>query len=65
MKNYCKTCFGYKSGDALGLPDLLQVDPGAFWCQVFFGKRTPDAFFNKLLDIIVKGILGRIEHTIE
>src|ERR1035441_8907059 len=26
---------------------LLKVDPGAFWCQAFFGKRTPDAFVQQ------------------
>ena len=24
LKNYCKTCFGYKSGDALGSPDYYK-----------------------------------------
>src|ERR1035441_4989190 len=39
---------------------LLQVDPEAFWCQAFFGKRTPDAFFIKLLDITVQRLFSRL-----
>src|ERR1017187_8026852 len=43
LKNYCKTCFGYKSGDALGSPDYYKSILGHSGAKCFSasGHQTP------------------------
>jgi hypothetical protein len=43
LKNYCKTCFGYKSGDALGSPDDYKSILGHSGAKCFSasGHQTP------------------------
>src|ERR1035437_1800789 len=43
LKNYCKTCFGYKSGDALGSPDYYKSILGHSGATCFSasGHQTP------------------------